>query len=58
MADGTIDSEQQLVVLNLSGGAYGIDIGTVREIIRTQEHRPGPGDRWGCPVHGPWEGSP
>ena len=37
MADEQISSEQQLVVFTLSGGAYGVDIGTVREIIRMQE---------------------
>ena len=57
MADRAVGAEQQLVVFNLSGGGYGVDIGTVREIIRMQEHRPGPGDPWGCPVRGPWEGS-
>lgn len=29
-------TEQQLVVLDLAGEAYGLDIGTVREIIRMQ----------------------
>ena len=37
MADQAVGAEQQLVVFNLSGGAYGVDIGTVREIIRMQE---------------------
>lgn len=30
------DGERQLVVFDLAGEAYGVDIGTVREIIRTQ----------------------
>jgi purine-binding chemotaxis protein CheW len=30
-------SERQLVVFKLAGEIYGVDIGTVREIIRTQE---------------------
>ena len=37
MAEQVVGSERQLVVFNLSGGAYGVDIGTVREIIRMQE---------------------
>ena len=37
MADRAVGAEQQLVVFNLSGGGYGVDIGTVREIIRMQE---------------------
>ena len=37
MADQAVRAEQQLVVFSLSGGGYGVDIGTVREIIRMQE---------------------
>ena len=37
MADQAVGAEQQLVVFSLSGGGYGVDIGTVREIIRMQE---------------------
>ena len=37
MADQAIESERQLVVFDLSDGSYGVDIGTVREIIRMQE---------------------
>ena len=33
----TAQSEKQLVVFDLSSEAYGIDIGTVREIIRLQD---------------------
>jgi purine-binding chemotaxis protein CheW len=41
----TTQSEQQLVVFDLAQEAYGVDIGTVREIIRMQDvtsvpHRP------------------
>lgn len=41
----TLASEQQLVVFDLAHEAYGVDIGTVREIIRMQDvtsvpHRP------------------
>ena len=37
MADQAVGAEQQLVVFTLNDGAYGVDIGTVREIIRMQE---------------------
>ncbi len=37
MAEGTVNTEQQLVVFDLNDEAYGVDIGSVREIIRLQE---------------------
>ena len=38
MAEGsTVKTERQLVVFDLGGELYGVDIGTVREIIRMQE---------------------
>ncbi len=36
-AEGTVNTEQQLVVFDLNDEAYGVDIGSVREIIRLQE---------------------
>lgn len=36
MADSAIGTEKQLVVFNLGGETYGVDISTVREIIRMQ----------------------
>ena len=33
----TAQSEKQLVVFDLSSEAYGVDIGSVREIIRLQD---------------------
>ncbi len=35
--DGSRQAERQLVVFNLAGERYGVDIGSVREIIRMQE---------------------
>ena len=37
MADQGTQSEQQLVVFDLGSESYGVDIGSVREIIRMQE---------------------
>ena len=37
MAEEATQSEQQLVVLDLGFEAYGVDLGSVREIIRMQE---------------------
>lgn len=37
MADESGQSEQQLVVFDLGSESYGVDIGSVREIIRMQE---------------------
>ncbi len=37
MSVENIDEEMQLVVFDLAGEAYGVDIGSVREIIRMQE---------------------
>ncbi len=37
MAEENTQSEQQLVVLDLGSEAYGVDISSVREIIRMQE---------------------
>lgn len=36
MAEDTAQAERQLVVFDLASEAYGVDIGAVREIIRTQ----------------------
>lgn len=37
MADEATQAEQQLVVFDLGSESYGVDIGSVREIIRMQE---------------------
>ena len=42
----TVQAEKQLVVFDLSTEAYGVDIGSVREIIRMQaDHSDGAPDR-------------
>ncbi len=43
MQDNNAKTEQQLVVFDLSGEDYGIDIGSVRSIIRMQEITKVPG---------------
>jgi purine-binding chemotaxis protein CheW len=37
MMEGVSDGERQLVVFDLAGESYGVEINTVREIIRMQE---------------------
>ncbi|MCH7482421.1 MAG: chemotaxis protein CheW [Chloroflexi bacterium] len=37
MADDSAQAERQLVIFDLAAEAYGVDISTVREIIRMQE---------------------